>query len=140
MLYKNKQCLYYSQFEKEVPVYEKDDDGNIKYMEIDGVQVPVETGEVSQQYSVPKEFNGNIVISGGNADSTLFGVDLSHYEAILLVDKDLLSIDETSLIWHENSPVFNLDGSVDQYSADYIVIKRIPSLNVIRYGLKKVVK
>ena len=37
-LKKNKQKLYYSLYSEEIPVYERDEDGNIKYIEVDGKQ------------------------------------------------------------------------------------------------------
>ena len=40
-LKKNKQKLYYSLYSEEIPVYERDGDGNIKYIEVDGKQEPV---------------------------------------------------------------------------------------------------
>ena len=64
-LNKNKQTMYYALLDKEVPIYDLDEDGNIKYIEIDGVQVPVETGETRIVYSNPVEFKGNITMSGG---------------------------------------------------------------------------
>ena len=53
MLAKNKQKMFYSMpTGKELPIYELDESGNIKYMEMDGVQVPVETGNYEPEYSV----------------------------------------------------------------------------------------
>lgn len=139
-LNKNKQKMYYALLDKEVPIYDLDDDGNIKYIEIDGVKVPVETGETRQAYSTPVEFKGNIAMQGGESQAAEFGLNLGDYSAVLIPDKELLPITETSLIWHESEPVNGYDGLVDEHSADYIVVKLAPSLNSDRFVLKKVVK
>lgn len=43
-LKKNKQPFYYATYDTEKKVYERDEDGNIKYIEIDGEKIPVEIG------------------------------------------------------------------------------------------------
>lgn len=139
-LNKNKQTMYYALLDKEVPIYDLDEDGNIKYIEIDGVQVPVETGETRIVYSNPVEFKGNITMSGGESQAAEFGLNLGDYSAVLIPDKELLPITETSLIWHESEPVYGADGYVDEHSADYTIVKLSPSLNTDRFVLKKVVK
>jgi len=132
--------MYYALFDKEIPVYDLDEDGNIKYIEIDGVMVPVETGETRIVYSNPVPFKGNIAMSGGESQSSEFGLNLSDYSAVLVSDKGLLPINETSRIWNESEPVYGTDGRVDEHSADYTVVKLSPSLNSDRFILKKVVK
>ena len=139
-LNKNKQVMYYALLDKEIPVYDLDDDGNIKYIEIDGAMVPVETGETRIVYSSPVQFKGNISVSGGESQATEFGLNLGDYSAILIADKGLLPIDETSRIWCESEPVYGNDGYVDEHSADYTIVKMAPSLNADRFVLKKVVK
>jgi hypothetical protein len=54
--------------------------------------------------------------------------------------KNSIPISEGSLIWLDTDPIVKANGYVDQYSADYKVIKVSPSLNVDKYVLKKVVK
>lgn len=126
----------------EVPIYERDEEGNIIYIEIDGQKVPVETGETEIGYSNPVEFMGNIAMSGGEAEAKSFGVDISEYDAVLLMEKGRIPIDETSLIWH-TSEVKYIDKQntiVDRKSADYTVKRVQPSLNFTRYLLKRIVK
>lgn len=142
LLEKNKQNLKYALQVGEVPVYERDEDGNIIYIEVDGQKVPVETGETEPGYSNPIDFRGNIAMSGGEAEAKSFGVDISEYDAILLMEKNRIPIDETSLIWH-TSKVRYIDEQntiVDKKSADYTVKRVQPSLNFTRYLLKRVVK
>ena len=142
LLEKNKQNLKYALQVGEVPVYERDEDGNILYIEVDGQKVPVETGETEPGYSNPIDFRGNIAMSGGEAEAKSFGVDISEYDAILLMEKNRIPIDETSLIWH-TSKVRYIDEQntiVDRKSADYSIKRVQPSLNFTRYLLKRIVK
>lgn len=142
LLEKNKQNLKYALQVGEVPIYERDENGNIIYIEVDGQKVPVETGETEPGYSNPIDFRGNIAMSGGEAEAKSFGVDISEYDAILLMEKNRIPIDETSLIWH-TSKVRYIDEQntiVDKKSADYTVKRVQPSLNFTRYLLKRVVK
>lgn len=142
LLEKNKQNLKYALQVGEVPVYERDEDGNIIYIEVDGQKVPVETGETEPGYSNPIDFRGNIAMSGGEAEAKSFGVDISEYDAILLMEKNRIPIDETSLIWH-TSKVRYIDEQntiVDRKSADYSIKRVQPSLNFTRYLSKRIVK
>ena len=88
LLEKNKQKMKYSLQIGEVPIYERDEDGNIIYIEIDGQKVPVETGETEIGYSKPVDFRGNIAMSGGESEAKSFGVDISDYDAVLLMEKN----------------------------------------------------
>lgn len=134
LLNKNRQPMWYAlQGKDTVPVYEY-------YTGEDGVKYPVETGEYRTPYLTPVPFEGNIATSGGNSENAPYGLDLSDYEAILVLGKDSLPITETSLIWQNTEPQYNEDGTVDEHSADYKVVKKSPSLNVWAFALKQVVK
>ena len=142
MLEKNKQDLKYALQVGEVPIYERDEEGNIIYIDVDGQKVPVETGETEIGYDKPVDFRGNIAMSGGEAEAKSFGVDISEYDAVLLMEKDRIPIDETSLIWHMSEVKYADEQNtiVDKKSADYTVKRVQPSLNFTRYLLKRVVK
>lgn len=140
MLNQNKQKMYYALLGQEVPVYETDDYGNIKYIDIDGEKVPVESGDTEIGYSEPVEFLGNIAMSGGESEAVEFGLNVGDYQAVLVMAKGEIPIDETSRIWFGSEPKLNPDGTADKYSADYTVIKLSPSQNVDKYVLKAVVK
>ena len=142
MLKKNKQKLHYSLFIEERPEYALDEFGNkiIEYVDEEGNEYYRETGETERVYSLPVEFLGNISMSGGEAEAMEFGLNTADYEAVLIVDKGLLPIDESSLIWFESEPVINDNGLVDYVTADYSIIKISPSLNVDKYVLKKTIK
>lgn len=142
LLEKNKQNLKYALQVGEVPIYERDEDGNIIYIEVDGQKVPVETGETEVGYAKPVDFRGNIAMSGGEAEAKSFGVDISEYDAILLMEKDRIQIDETSIIWHMSEVKYADEQNtiVDRKSADYTVKRVQPSINFTRYLLKRIVK
>ena len=132
---KNKQTLYYAlQSDEKLPIY----DGF--YTDEDGNQYHLDTGEKEYVYLEPVAFKGNIAMSGGESEAAEFGLNLSDYNAVLVMNKSEIPITETSLIWFENKPVYNDDGRVDEHSADYTVVKISPSLNVDKFVLKKVVK
>lgn len=140
-LNQNKQKLYYALLDNVVPIYETDDDGNIIYYEDeDGNKIPLETGDTKITYSKPIEFYGNIAMSGGEVEVQEFGLNLADYEAILILGKNTLPITETSLIWQNTEPRFNNDGTVDENSADYKIVKINSSKNYDKYVLSKVVK
>lgn len=132
---KNKQTLYYAlQSDEKLPIY----DGF--YTDEDGNQYPLDTGEKEYVYLEPVAFKGNISMSGGESEAAEFGLNLSDYNAVLVMNKSEIPVTETSLIWFETKPVYRDDGHVDEHSADYTVVKISPSLNVDKFVLKKVVK
>ena len=140
MLNKNKQKMYYANQDRLVPIYET-------YIDDDGNEYQLDTGETKLVYGEPKEFKGNIAMSGGESEAVEFGISVADYEAVLLLskgekDKDgnVIVLKETSLIWFETKPQKDSDGNTDEFSADYKVIKPSPSLNTVRYVLEKVVK
>ena len=129
----NKQKMHYALYGKEVPIYDY-------YTDSEGNKIPLDTGETKITYENPVEFFGNIALSGGESEAVEFGLNLADYEAVLVMTKNTLPIDETSRIWHNTEPTYNEDGTVDELSADYTVVKVSPSLNVDKFVLKKVVK
>lgn len=141
-LNKNKQTLYYSNQIGKQPIYQRDASGNIKYMTIDGTRVPMESGQYEMGYTLPIKFEGNIVLSGGESQSVEFGVDVSAYDAVLILNKGELPLSETSLIWQKSKFAYKDSAHtiIEPNSADYRVTKPIPSLNGSRYLLTRIVK
>ena len=135
-LNKNKRKLHYALKESNTPTYETDADGNIIY---DDDGNPIVTGSNNISYTSAVEFLGNIALSGGEANEAEYGVDIGSYDAILITEKGLIPITETSLIWFQ-SDVELVDGKPNPDSADYSVVKLKPSLNEDRYILKQRVK
>ena len=138
-LKKNKQKLYYAMYSEEIPVYETDEDGKIKYTEVDGEQIPIQIG-ILAGYSEPVIFYANIAMSGGEVEAKEYGFDIGSYQAVLVLSDKSLPIAETSRIWHQSEPQRNEDGTVDGDSADYSVLAVKPSLNSMKYLLKKLPK
>ena len=139
----NKQSMKYSLQVERVPIYATDENGNVIYYEdSDGNKIPYETGEYTTGYSQPVSFFGNIAMSGGEVNSVEFGIDVSGYDATLVVDKGMIPIDETSLIWHTSEVGYKDTEKtiVDGNTADYKVIAVKPSLNTTKYILGRITK
>lgn len=138
-LRKNKQPFYYSLYCKEINVYEYDENGNIVYVEVDGVKEPVVIG-VMAGYSAPVEFEANISAGKGSARDSLFGSDIDYTRTISTCDMTC-PIDELSIIWIESEPQYNADGTVDADSADYkVAAYPARGLDNIVYAIKKLPK
>lgn len=136
------QPMKYSLQDGRVPIYERDENGDIVYIEVDGEKIPVETGEYETGYSAPVDFMGNISMSGGEAEAKEFGMDIGDFDAVIVLEKDTIPITETSIIWH-TSPVKYKDEQntiVDSKSADYAVKRVSPSLNFTKVLLQRIVK
>lgn len=150
---KNKQKLLYSIQGDTVPIYETDEEGNIVYEQIDGVNVPIETGESYTTYQNPIGFFGNLSFYTGWNYPGVWGITIGNADAILLMDKNELPIDETSRVWYKSEPktkeVVVYDETtqgmvtkslIDPDSADFSVSRIIPSINCVRYVLKGIEK
>ena len=134
--------MKYSLQDGRVPIYERDENGDIVYIEVDGEKIPVETGEYETGYSPPVDFMGNISMSGGEAEAKEFGMDIGDFDAVIILEKDAIPITETSIIWH-TSPVKYKDEQntiLDSKSADYAVKRVSPSLNFTKVLLQRIVK
>lgn len=137
-LAKNKQKMWYSNLSSAGDGYEHDSDGNIVYDLIDGEKVPRESSQRGVGYESPVEFVGNIHSSGGEAQSTFYGVSTDGYDAVLYDVKGQLPITETTLIWYQHTPEVSDDGTFDPQSADYVVKRVPPALNEVVYLLQKI--
>ena len=91
-------------------------------------------------YNEPVIFYANIAMSGGEVEAKEYGFDIGSYQAVLVLSDKSLPITETSRIWHTSEPQYHDDGSVDGDSADYSVLAVKPSLNSMKYLLKKLPK
>lgn len=134
-LQRNKSNLYYSLYTESTTAYLTDDDGNIVYEEVDGEQVPVETGSNPPAFSTPVPFKGYIQFKGGEEEAMAFGVSVGSYTHLLIMRKGEIPIDETSLIF-DHEP----QGEITENTADYKVYRVAPSLNFVTYLLKSVDK
>lgn len=132
-LRRNKQEMKYSLQQDEIPVYETDEDGNIKYdsytdsdgnkifvLDEEGNMIPLETGETMIGYSEPVSFFANINNKLDEVTWREYGIDDTTKFAQLVVDKDELPLQVGSIIW-KKSEVEYKNGMVDDTSCDYTV-------------------
>jgi len=145
-LYRNKQTIFYALLLGTTPQYKLDENGNkiVDYVDPEtGETYYVETGTDDPLYSEPKEFKGNIAFAGADLLRQEFGISDEHYEAVLVLNKDEIPITDTSLIWYQTHPktkIIDDEIYADDSTADYRVLRSVPSLNNDRYILAKVVK
>ena len=124
MLAKNKQKMYYSMpTGNKIPVYERDEDGNIKYMFIDGVAVPVESGEYEPEYSKPVQFFNGIAGKLSKSVMKAFGIDDSSTYAQMDTLANEYPFGKGTYIWRKSEIQYKDTEKtiVDVSSADYII-------------------
>ena len=122
-LNRNKQKMFYSNPGESTPIYEMDEDGNIIYIEVDGEQIPVETGEYSPGFSMPEELKANIAGKLSEVIIQAFGADSSNNHAQIVSDKDVLPFEIGTRIWKKSRVIYKDEAKtiVDSESADYVV-------------------
>lgn len=151
-LRKNQQALFYSNLIGTAPIYETDEDGNIKYYEdSEGNRYPLDTGETELIYGTPVVFYANLSMSGGEAEAVEYGLSTADYQAVMVLTKGSVPLKEGSLIWHTSPIEYEYGGSEIEVevngekvkttapkavSSDYMVLKSSPSLNVDKFVLK----
>lgn len=141
MLDINKQLMKYSQHGQKVTIYEKDDDGNIKYyVDGDGNKIPLIADE-KVGFSEPKEFYANISNKLSEVLVKEFGIDDSSTYVQIVTDKGYLPLKAGDVVWKKSEIVCDEDGLVDSTTADYEV-KGVADegLTVDLFLLQKVVK
>lgn len=106
-----------------MPIYETDEEGNIRYIIVDGEKVPVETGEYEPGFSMPVEFKANIAGKLDNVVIRASGADASDNHAQIVVDKGVLPFKIGTRIWLRSKVEYKDEAKtiVDGDSADYIV-------------------
>lgn len=106
-----------------IPVYERDEDGNIKYMSIDGVAVPVESGEYEPEYSKPVQFFNGIAGKLSKSVMKAFGIDDSSTYAQMDTLANEYPFGKGTYIWRKSEIQYkDTDKTiVDVSSADYII-------------------
>ena len=141
MLDINKQAMMYSQHGQKVTIYEKDDDGNIKYyVDGDGNKIPLIADE-KVGFSEPKEFYANISNKLSEVLIKEFGVDDSSTYVQIVTDKGYLPLKAGDVVWKKSKVGYDDSGLVDSTTADYEV-KGVADegLTVDLFLLQKVVK
>lgn len=138
-LKKNQQKLWYSTYADQITIYERDENGEIVYDEIDGEKYPRIKAERAG-YNKPVFFHANTSAGKGTAQEEVFGKDIDFTRTISTTDLTL-PIDELSLVWIESEPKYLEDSTVDPNSADYkVAAKPARSLNQLMIALKALPK
>ena len=121
-LKKNQRPMYYALFDNEIPIY--DENGN-------------EELETRAGYKAPVLFYASLSTGQSDAEESPFGKNVTYDRVISTCDTSL-PIDENSLIWVKNKPVYNADGTVNPDSADYeVAAPPLDGLNSLRIAIKK---
>ena len=134
--------MKYSRQGARITIYEKDDDGNIKYyIDSDGNKIPL-IAEEKVGFSKPVDFRANIAFSGGEAKTEEFGFDAADYDAIILTDKNEFPLKKGDLIWLDSEVTYIDEDTetVDETSADFTIVGVKPALKSTKYVLKATVK
>lgn len=138
-LKKNMQKLYYSLYSEEFTVYQRDENGDIVYVEVDGELIPVVLG-TQAGFNKPVLFCANISAGKGSAQEVVFGSDVDYTRTISTTDMTC-PIDELTRIWIDNEIKYNADGTVNADSADYkVAAYPARGLNNIVIAIKKLPK
>lgn len=120
---RDKQNMYYSNFVGTQKEYQTDSEGNIVYVEIDGEQVPIETGIVSEVYSIPIKFRSSISSNLNEMHIKSWGVDQSSIYSELCVPKGYLPLKIGAIIWRTSEIEWDDEeqGIPKASSSDYTV-------------------
>lgn len=120
----NKQKMYYSLQDGQIPIYESytDEEGNIIYITDDDGN-KIETGETTIGYTKPVEFKANITNKLNEVVWQDYGIDDSTNYAQILVSKGTLPLKAGSVIWKKSEIAYkDNDNTIpDESSADYTV-------------------
>ena len=139
MLDINKQAMKYALQGQTVTVYEKDEDGNLKFYETeDGEKIYYTHEEIG--FSEPVDFRANISFDGGEAQNKEYGFNAADFDAVLLTDRGEYPFKKGDVIWLDSEPTKDENGLVDSTSADFTIVGVKPSLYSVKYMLKAVVK
>lgn len=121
-LKKNERDLYYALYKDDIPIY--DENG---FEELDS----------KSGYENPVPFKASLSTGQSDAEESPFGKNVTYDRVISTCDTSL-PIDENSLIWVKNKPVYNADGTVNPDSADYeVAAPPLDGLNSLRIAIKK---
>lgn len=162
-LRKNQQSMYYALQIGEIPQFETDENGNIRYevyadndgnefpiLDENGNKIPMFTGEYETIYGDTVEFMASISMSGGEAEAVEYGLSVEQYSAIIITEKNTVPLTEGAIIWQTSTPEYKYNGdevSVDindqtirgrfteRTSADFQVVSVRNSLNFTKYIL-----
>lgn len=120
----NKQKMFYSLQDGQIPIYESytDEEGNVIYITDDDGN-KIETGETTIGYTKPVEFKANITNKLNEVVWQDYGIDDSTNYAQIIVSKGALPLKAGSVIWKKTQILYKDDENTipDESSADYTV-------------------
>lgn len=121
-LKKNRRKMYYALYKDDIPILDENDFEELEY---------------KSGYGIPILFYASLSTGQSDAEESPFGKNVSYDRVISTCDTSL-PIDENTLIWVKNKPVFNADGTVNGDSADYeVAALPLDGLNSLRIAIKK---
>lgn len=132
-LKRNKVKLWYQLYDANVPVYDKDLDGNLILNPVTGE--PLLTGDYTAGYKAPVAFKANVSPARSEASTDPFGVNVEYDKTICSCDLEL-PIDELTMLFVDKVPQFGDDDMLIN-EADYKVVKVAKSLNSLLIAIKK---
>ena len=119
---RDKQNMYYSNFAGTQKEYERDSDGNIVYVDVEGQLVPVETGIVTEVYDTPIPFKASISSNLNEMHIKSWGVDQSSIYSEICCRKGYLKLKIGTIIWRTSEVEMEDDGiHAKASSSDYTV-------------------
>ena len=118
----DKQKMYYSNFVESKPIYERDEEGNIVYVEVDGELVPVEVGTEESHYGVPIPFKASISSNLNEMHIKSWGVDQSSIYSEICCRKGYLDLKIGSIIWRTSEVQMESETRAKASSSDYTVV------------------
>ena len=114
--------MFYSNFEENVPVYVRDEQGEIVYQTMpDGTSVPKKTGFSENRYSEPVEFFNTITGELREDEWKAFGHQ-NVGAAVMTYNNGEFPFVSGTLIWKDSEIGRKPDGTVDEATADYRVM------------------
>ena len=135
-LRRNQQRMMYALQNGEVPIYNRDEngeiiyehyedgDGNIiYYLDENGNKIPSETGETEIKFSEPVLFFANINNKLNEVVWAEYGIDDSTKFSQIVADKGVLPLKAGSIIWKKSEIGYKDESQtiIDSTSCDYIV-------------------
>lgn len=96
---RDKQNMYYSNFVETQKEYQRDENGDIIYEDVDGVETPVETGIEKQVFETPTQFRASISSNLNEMHIKSWGADQSSIYSEIVCPKGYLPLKIGAIIW-----------------------------------------
>lgn len=121
-LLQNQQKMKYSLPLENIPIYERDEEGNIIYYEdSEGNRIPYDTGERETGYTEPVSFFACISNKLNEVVWKDYGIDNSTNYAQIIVPKGSIGLKLGAIVWKKSDVGFTASGIIDETTADYTV-------------------